>query len=1042
MNRLIPWKNTLLKAAFLKAAAVLFWGIAPSPCLAQPALNNIRFNHFSQDHMLSQTIFTSILQDKKGYMWFGAYNGLIKFDGYAFTSFRYDPYNKNTLPLNDVTSLCEDSNRSIWMTGNKGLCKYNTQTEKFTFYDQNKIAPTPANGNCLAVDKNGRVWIGTNTGVYFYESFSDKFVNLNSLIGNDSLIGQNVICLMISRENMLWIGTSNGINIFDPARKKLTRFLPPAKAHESLGREVICMLQDHENNIWISLWNKGLFRYNAQTKVAKVFRHSNANFNSLGSDAVNALIEDSRHRIWAGTYTGGVSIYRHETEDFQTFHADGSDKYSLTSDEVKYLYEDRSGVLWIATAGGGLNNCYISEKKFSLFQNYDKAYASHFPLGMYKDRKGRIFMTTFGVGVQEFSAVSESFKGYKIAMRNNAITGFNFCYGMECDSDGIYWVVSFDEGLLMLDRATGKLLPVHSTFNNKDTTLHNQCNSIVEDNDKKLWIGTEHGLKYYDLRTKQFLSFENFHRDTNHLSTDNIAGLHFDSDGILWVTGTNGITMLNTTSGVIKIFSHDDQNANSICNNITHCFYDDGQGIIWIGTQGGLSRFEKKTESFVSFTTRDGLPDNSIIGIVADDDCNLWLTTNRGLCRFTPCIGRSPQSICRNYDINDGLPGDEFNFNACVKGDDGRLYFGCNVGLLAFRPGELKDNTYIPPVVITGINISNRSFDSGDSINIITSPVDEIDHLKLSYRQNDISFVFAALSYVHPEKNRFAYMLEGYDKNWIFTDAAKRLANYTNLDAGSYTFKVKASNNDNMWNEVPAVITFTIAPPFWNTWWFKALLVALVVVALYAVYRYRVQQVIKLQTIRNNIASDLHDDIGSTLNSISVLSEVAKLQAGKSLPALDEIGESSRKIVDAMSDIVWTINPENDDFEKIVSRMRSFAYQVLKGKNIQFNFLIEGDISGISMPMEVRKNFYLIFKEATTNVVKYSQASHIRFLISRNESLVYMLIRDNGVGFNRDKLDAGNGLKNMQRRAKEINAILIIETATEEGTSIELKLKI
>jgi ligand-binding sensor domain-containing protein len=246
LRRLILRKNTLFTVAFLKATSMLFFGISSSMSLAQPTSTNIRFNHFSQDHRLSQTVFTSILQDKKGYMWFGGFNGLIKFDGYNFTSFRYDPYNKNALPINDVNNLCEDSNSNIWMIGDKGLCRYNAQTRKFRLYDKSKLAATSENGEHLAVDKSGIVWIGTNTGVYFYESSSDKFVNLNLLISNDSLVSKDIICLMITRENKLWIGTSKGINIFDPVSKKLTRFIPPAKTFEPLGGEVICMLQDHE----------------------------------------------------------------------------------------------------------------------------------------------------------------------------------------------------------------------------------------------------------------------------------------------------------------------------------------------------------------------------------------------------------------------------------------------------------------------------------------------------------------------------------------------------------------------------------------------------------------------------------------------------------------------------------------------------------------------------------------------------------------------------------------------------------------------------
>ena len=345
------------------------------------------------------------------------------------------------------------------------------------------------------------------------------------------------------------------------------------------------------------------------------------------------------------------------------------------------------------------------------------------------------------------------------------------------------------------------------------------------------------------------------------------------------------------------------------------------------------------------------------------------------------------------------------------------------------------------PVYITDFKLFNESVDVNDSTHLLSSSIEMAKEIALKYSQDVISFSFAALNFVHSEKNRYAYMLESFDKDWIYTDATKNFANYTNLDAGEYIFKVRGSNNDGIWNEKPATIKLIITPPFWETWWFRILVIVAVAGWVYGMYRHRLREVVHLQMMRNNIASDLHDDIGSTLNSISILSEVAKQQAGAPLPALDEVGESSRKIIEAMGDIVWTINPENDNFEKIIVRMRSFAYQLLKGKRIEFKFQVEGDFSKLTLPMQVRKNFYLIFKEATTNITKYSHATHVNFSVTRDNALICLRIRDNGVGFDIHQIESGNGIKNMQRRAKEINAALIIETEVGSGTSIQVNLK-
>jgi two-component sensor histidine kinase len=382
-------------------------------------------------------------------------------------------------------------------------------------------------------------------------------------------------------------------------------------------------------------------------------------------------------------------------------------------------------------------------------------------------------------------------------------------------------------------------------------------------------------------------------------------------------------------------------------------------------------------------------------------------------------------------------------FLGAYKDGDGTLFFSTNTaGFYFFNPRELIDNDFIPPVYITGLNVMNKPVYPADPDSILQLPIEFTKEINLSYRQNILSFSFAALNYFHPEKNQYAYRLVGYDKDWIYTDALRRYANYTNLDPGDYTFKVKASNNDGKWNEIPTVLKIVITPPFWKTSWFRILIFIGVVIALYLFYRYRVGQIILLQRIRNKIAADLHDDIGSTLNSISVFSEVARRDDSKRDRALVMIGESSRKIIESMSDIVWSINPENDSFDKIIFRMRSLSYNLLKIKRIECAFNADESLSGLKLPMEIRRNFYLIFKEALNNLVKYSQALHASIIISREHSSISCIVRDDGIGFDSSREHEGNGLGNMRKRAREIGAILEIESVIGKGTSIELNLRV
>jgi ligand-binding sensor domain-containing protein/two-component sensor histidine kinase len=1028
---------------------IFLFTLLSSVCAAQ-ATEEFQFNHFSADHGLSQTHFGPILQDKKGYMWFGTWNGLLKYDGYSFTTFLPDPKIKSSLPDTDIDNLCEDGDGNIWSSteSHPGLSKYNPPTGKFTLYpydkDNNGSGPQGI-VTSLITDKQGLLWIGTDAGVCFYDAASDKFIDLSKIIYPDTLCNQSIRCFMIDHRGLLWIGTTNGINIYDGFHKTVKLFAPADEIYAAMSKEVISLLDDHAGNIWISLWHQGIYKYNPSTGAAENYRYSDNDPHSLGSDEVTKLVEDRHQRIWAAMF-GGISVYQPQTNNFKTFHPVANDIHSLATDQIINLVEDKSGVMWIGTSGGGLNNCYMTKKEFKVYQNYDKDFISHFPLSLYKDHAGRIFMATFGAGVQEFIPLSGTFKSYKVVLPNNTPTEANFPYGTLEASDGNFWVVSFNDGLHKLDRKSGKFTTIHSIRNNRDTAFHFPSNCIAEDLNKRLWIGTDNGLKYYDLKSKTFSRFEDLHRDTNQLSSDLIVSLYCGSEGILWIAGTNGVTLFNTKTGQVKIFKHDDKDPRSVSSNHINYFYDDGKGIVWIGTKGGgLNRFDKMSEQFVTYTKNDGLPDNSIYGITSDDRGNLWVSTNKGICKFTPPSSENNKPVCHNYNMSDGLPGDEHYHNSCVKGNDGTLYFASSAGLVVFKPDDLTDNDFIPPVVITDFSVLNKPVAPNDSTGILKLPADETKEIKLSYRQNVFSFTFSALSYVHPEKNQFAYMLEGFDKDWVYTDASKRFVTYTNLDPGDYTFKVKASNNDGVWNETPTAVRLIITPPYWKTWWFTLLCVLTGACIVFAIFYLRLQKLRDIHRIRNKIASDLHDDLGATLSSISIMSELAnqqiKGQSPQASSLLEKIGSSSRNMIESVNDMVWAINPKNDSFENIIKRMRTFAAEILSAKDIAFHFDFDKNVLQSKLKMDIRRNFYLIFKEAVNNIAKYSYAANAFVMIWNRESNLKMTIRDDGNGFDPDSVLRGNGLTNMQQRAEGIKARFNLKSIPGKGTIVELEFK-
>ncbi|MBK9732797.1 MAG: hypothetical protein IPO83_16215 [Chitinophagaceae bacterium] len=1027
-----------------------------SHCLAQTVKDSsIPFNHFSTEHGLSQNHFEAIIQDQKGYMWFGTWSGLLKFDGYNFTLFQYDPDTKNSFGGNFVYRLCEDHRGNIWIIDgdNNQLSRYNTHTLQFFSYapdERNKFPIAPGAVNCMVCDHDGSMWIGTSdAGLCRYDPVTDHFINYSSdHLLPDTLCSKTILSLLVDRKGMLWIGTTHGINIYDRVHNHLQTFNPCKENNDQQDCQVSKMMEDHTGKIWITFPDpKGLLNFDPSNNTLKRYSHSNEQRNSLSSNYVNDIYEDHNHNIWIATYQG-LNLYNQNTDDFKIFLADSKDDRALSSSKVMSIFEDRSGIIWIATNGGGLNTVYPDNKKFQVYQeSYDDEFTTHYPVGLYNDHEGKIWINTFGAGLKRFDPLTKQFKVYKFDERKAKGHFYNACYCAFEDSYGTLWVGSTSEGLHALNKTDGSYRTYHSTSDNTDTTIYNQINCITEDHNKALWIGTTTGLKCFDLNTKKYSAFEKLFPDTNQLSGDNIQALYCDDEGVLWIAGSrSGLTSFNTKTGKVRVFKHDENDPHSLSRNFINCIYDNGIEKLWIGTEGGgLNELDKKSEQFISFTIKDGLPDNSVRGIEQDNLGNLWLSSTKGICRFTPPASPNQKAVCRNYNVSDGLPGDEFYYNTCTKGDDGTLYFGCNAGIVAFKPEELKDNSFIPPVVITDFSVFNKSIAPNDSSGILKLPADETKDIRLSYSQNNFSFMFTALSYVHPEKNQYAYRLKGFDKDWIYTDASKRFANYTNLGAGNYIFQVKASNNDGVWNETLTEIKIIITPPYWQTWWFKLMCLITFGLIFYVIVHTRLEKSRDIRRIRNKIASDLHDDLGATLSSISIMSEIAnqqiKNQSPQTSPLLEKIGSSSRSMIENVNDMVWAINPRNDSFENIVKRMRAFASEILGAKDIDFHFDFDKNLLPSKMKMDTRRNFYLIYKEAVNNIAKYSGASNAFITILQREQNLKMTIRDDGKGFDLNLITKGNGLNNIEQRAEEMKAKLILQTDVGKGTMLQLEFK-
>jgi two-component sensor histidine kinase len=461
---------------------------------------------------------------------------------------------------------------------------------------------------------------------------------------------------------------------------------------------------------------------------------------------------------------------------------------------------------------------------------------------------------------------------------------------------------------------------------------------------------------------------------------------------------------------------------------------------LWVGTGGnGLNRMDMLTGKSTLFSTKDGLPINVVYGILPDDDGNLWMSTNKGLSCFNPV-----KKTFRNFDYKDGLQSNEFNRGAYCRTKDGTLFFGGINGFNYFNPRDILNNKTAPRIAITGLKIHNQNVPVQTKGSPLTKPIYLTDQLTLTYDQNLISFEFASLDFANPEKNQYQYRLKGFDKDFIHSGNTNT-ATYTNLDPGTYTFTVKGSNNDGTWNETGTSVQLTILPPWYMTWWFRTGLALGVLLACYTFYRYRLDQATKLQAIRNRIANDLHDEVGSNLSNIYIFSNVAQQKAktnNETGPLLQKISDYTQQSMEAMNDIVWMINTHNDRFENIMARMRTIAGEFSEASECKLHLDFDEKLNEVKLDMEKRKNFYLIYKEAINNTAKHAGCKSLWVEMHLDHNTVTLEIRDNGKGFDVANAKSGNGLSNMKKRAEILKGELVVISTVGEGTTLNLSFKV
>lgn len=864
------------------------WG----PVTASAFQKELRFERLSLDQGLSQSSILCMLQDSKGFLWFGTYDGLNRYDGRHMKV-----YTKSKLPdsISDgnIRALYEDRSGVLWVgTKSGGLNEYNRKTDTFLNFTPDKKNPDAISGKtgtCIYEDSKGQLWIGTESGLNLFDRTSRTFKNFQHTNNPTSISSNEIRSIYEDMQGRLWIGTAGGLNLFIEKGHEFKHFFNnPDDSNSLCGDTILCFYQDKKDQLWIGT-KKGLAIFDSAKQTFKTI------FSSL---EINDIFKDRSGNLWIGTLEGlakrnpetagndpekmKFSFFKHNTFDMQ----------SLSDNNVTKILEDLSGVLWIGTYADGLSKLTPKMQAFEIIRN--KPGKSDSILGkevsaILEDQEGLVWIGTYKNGLSSYNPQTGKLENFTDKSPKPWNLPGNRINCLFQDSNGFIWVGTRKNGVFVIDKKHG----IKATYNRdkKDNNSLSQNNIwwITEGSNGYMWIGTsKKGLNRLDPKTGNFKHYRHSSSNPKSLAHDRVRNIFEDSKNNLWVCTNAGLDLMNRSEGTFIHHKNNQNDPSSISNNRVTPIAEAADGSLWVGTDEGLNRFDPATGSFRRYMKKDGFANDGIQGLCLDSEGDIWVSTFKGISHLNPKTGK-----ILNFGTADGLQGVEFWINSYNKGQSGKMYFGGLNGMNMFYPSNIKVNPNSPPVVITALDILNKPAK-------LPTNITETKEITLSWKDAMFTFSFAALDYQNPKLNKYQYKLEGFNENWI--DSIDGTATFTNFKHGSYIFRVKASNSDGIWGEAGTSIKINITPPFWISWWFITGIILLGLIGVFAFTHFRIK-IIEKQ--RKNLSAQVAEKTADLNTEIAEHMKTEK-ELEKAITKAEEANKAKSSFLASMSHEIRT----------------------------------------------------------------------------------------------------------------------------------------
>jgi len=1004
------------------------------PALAQE--KTISLKHISSSDGLSDNQVTCILQDKLGFMWIGTRDGLNRYDGHDFYIFKNEENNPSSVCGNNITCLEYDADSILWIgTASSGFCSYDFRTGKFRSYNKSNTPIISNNVNAITFDHaKNHLWIGLNNyGLYLFDLKAKKIIADPEFI---SKIKPSTYYDVEIKDSVVYLAPITGFLQIAYGPK------PNDGKPQDFASTLNKIFIDSENKIWCGAWDNALHEFSDDAKHLRYFIFDGTGKLNFSGDEIVSIAEDENKILWCGTKVSGIHFFDLKTKSFTK----AFEFLKPVSSRINFLYPDKMNRMWIGSETGLFvynplqNQFQIINLPVPAQASNCKVYDRHITKG------GKEFIVS-GCGLF-YKIQSEGKYAFKEIIYNNESLQLTSIFSDY--KDRIF--IGTNKTVFLLDTVTlnCSLMKADSNYFSSafNSISSSRVNSIVQFRHKKdtviaisfygHWISLIHPEK-----KNIFYLIDPVKRKSEYL--DNLTRkLYVDSKNNFWICGASqGVTLLSVHDSVTlsnynfldtsvtylgfkwKSWKNSDSHFSGAINDV-YDMIENADGSYWLTTQGsGLAKFypEKQSAPFESYKGDY----KSLQGIAKTGDSNLWVISSTGLLNYNVKTGQYKLHDKKN-GIPESLAGYFFN---C---EDSIFNAGFDGGYISFNPYTMNKDYEKPRAGITRLWIMDMPSDS-----LLFSEIN------LNHDKNFIKFYISSNCFSDNEQITYMYTLEGIDDNWR-NNHKSPLISYTNLPPGNFTLKIKAISSDGIESE-ETLLPVTISPPFYRTIPFYTVAVLLLTAAAFGFYRYRIRQLMKLHEVRNKIARDLHDDIGSTLSSIHLYSQIANKKLNSQNPdeiksILEKIESSSSEIIDKTGDAVWAVKASNDSLKNLVLRIESYAASLLGAAGIRFNIVYDERISGMKLDMTQRKNIFLIYKEAIHNILKYSGCTEVNISIAKNGDKLTLIITDNGNGFVQAAISPynGNGIRNMKSRAMEIGGSFRIASRPGKGTEIEVSI--